>query len=58
VQVEIEAGSLNIADHLVVPFGIHADAYEIVRPRPFMSCKAHDDDDDDDDDMILFKNII
>jgi len=31
-----------------------------VRPRAFMSCKAHDDDDDGDevDDMILFKYII
>jgi hypothetical protein len=38
------------------PFSCAVDAYEIVRPRPFMSCKAHDDDDDDD--MILFKDII
>ena len=56
VQVEMEAGSLNISGHLVAPFGRHSDAYEIVRSRPFMSCIAHDDDDNDD--MILFKNII
>jgi len=55
VQVEMEAGSLNMAGHLVAPFGRHRDTYETVRPRPFMSCKAHDDDDDD---MIVFKNII
>jgi hypothetical protein len=57
-QVEMEAGSLNIAGRLVAPFGRHSDAYDIVRPRAFMNCKAHYDDDDDDDDMILFKNII
>ena len=45
-------GSLNIAGHLVAPFGRPSGAYEIVRPRPVTSCKAHDDDD-----MLLFKNI-
>jgi len=52
----MEAGSLNISGYLVAPFGRHSDAYEIVRPRPFMSCKGYDDDDDDA--LILFKNII
>jgi hypothetical protein len=57
VQVEIEAGSLNLSGHLVAPFGRRSDASEIVRSRAFMICKSHDYDDDNNNNnnMILFK---
>jgi hypothetical protein len=58
VQDKTKAGSLNIVGHLVAPFGRHSNAYEIVRPRPFMSCKFHDDDNDDNDDDMILLNII